>query len=209
MRYEPPKPGEVRICPSCGTRNKARMARCAACAEALGTIPPQARAAVWRPMPPSRMPRGTRIALAVGTVLALLTGLYLRQTFRASLDLGEVRADSTVEAPPPAEVAAEPIPDSELTYQPFARGTNAPIMPPPGHVEGVAPMPEREAAAVGDSGMVSITPSDARRKVLGSGRRTFTNDDLDALRAAEPMTPPVPAAPPPTMPDGSPAPSGN
>jgi hypothetical protein len=155
-------------------------------------------------MPPSRLPRGTRIALAAGAVVALITGLYVRQTFRASLDLGEVRADGGIEAPPPSQVPAEPIPDGELTYTPFARGTSAPIAPPPAAIEGVARMPEREAAAVSDTGMMSVTPSDARRRVLG-GKRTFTNDDLDALRAAEPMMPAAPAAPPATMPDGSPA----
>ena len=111
--------GDFRICPSCGSRNKAAFNFCVRCSEAMdatGTAAPR-----LANVPAPGNPRVMRFILAGGVVAAVAALLVVRSMLAEVPDVTEdVRADSATAAeapapPPPVSgwtpgggVAAEP-----------------------------------------------------------------------------------------------------
>lgn len=211
MVVEAVRPGDFRVCPGCRARSKARESACRSCGRALGDAPLLAPAPAGRSFSPGPLPGRVRALIGVGVAAAVATGVYVGHTFRATFEeTSAVRADTvTVRATEPPLV--ETVPDTELTWTPPARGSSAPIVAggafgtgpavvaPEAGLEAVAAAPATETAAIADSGMMSITPSETRRRVLGDPRRTFTNDDLIRLRASDAMGAPAAPAPAPSV----------
>ena len=96
--------GEFRICPSCGSRNKAAHQFCVRCSASLHAAPATVPAAGAGRSGNTRM---MRFLLAAGVIAAIGVGLIVHTVFRATLEVTpiseDVRADSarTVSAPPP------------------------------------------------------------------------------------------------------------
>src|SRR5688572_24445040 len=95
--------GDFRICPSCGSRNKAAYNYCVRCSVELDA----AAADVGRTAggTPSGNPRLMRFLLAAGVIAAIAAGLVVRTVFRATLEVQDiseaVRADSARTVLPP------------------------------------------------------------------------------------------------------------
>ena len=182
------KPGDFRICPSCGSRNKAAYNYCVRCSAKLDEAATGAEPLVYTALPDNR--RMMRFLLAAGVIAALAAGLVVRTVFRATLEVPEisqdVRADSarTVSAPPPpvsgwvpgatVPVEPDPAPRWSSTSFPVAR-------PNPYDVPGDP-----------SASMVGIAPSPPRVRAAMARKRVFTEDDLLATRGGPTPPPPEP-----------------
>jgi hypothetical protein len=182
------KAGDFRICPSCGSRNKAAYNYCVRCsAELDATATGAAPAAITTP---TGNPRMMRFLLAAGVMAAIAAGLIVRTVFRATLEVPEisqdVRADGarTVSAPPPpvsgwvpgatVPVEPDPAPTWSSTSFPVAR-------PNPYDVPGDP-----------SASMVGIAPSPPRVRAAMARKRVFTEEDLLGTRGWSTPPPPEP-----------------
>lgn len=177
--------GDFRICPSCGSRNKAAYNYCVRCSAELDAAVAMAAPAI---MAPPGNTRTMRFLLAAGVIAAIGAGLVVRTVFRATLEVPEisqdVRADSarTVSAPPPpvsgwvpganVPVEPDPAPSWSSTSFPVAR-------PNPYDVPGDP-----------NASMVGIAPRAPQVRAAMARKRVFTGDDLLATRGW--TTPPPP-----------------
>jgi hypothetical protein len=191
------RPGDYRVCPRCLSRHKVQDLRCTHCNAIL------AGAAVRHAAPPAaaagRTSRGLRVVLAVGVLIALASGLWVRSLFRgAAVEDNAVQAASTA-APAPVPAAEPSFTPPVLSYPPtvgysggvpanMASLTVAPTPLPAAPLPVIA-TPAPMDAAVPAAGMTSIAPpSQPTRKTA------FTNDDLSRERIAAPVvSAPAPA----------------
>ena len=166
--------GDFRICPSCGSRNKAAHNYCVRCSAELDAAATGAAPAAITARPGNT--RMMRFLLAAGVVAAIAAGLIVRTVFRATLEVPDisqdVRADSarTVSAPPPpvsgwvpganVPVEPDPAPSWSSTSFPVAR-------PNPYDVPGDP-----------NASMVGIAPRAPRVRAALARKRVFTGDDL-------------------------------
>jgi hypothetical protein len=188
--------GDFRICPSCGSRNKAAYNYCVRCSAEL-----DAAAAMERVAGPARSgnTRVMRFVLAGGVIAALAVGLAVRTVFRATLEVPptseDVRADSarTAIAPPPPPVSGwypganvpvetERAPSGSSHSAPSWSGDSFPVARPnPYDVPGDP-----------NASMVGIAPRAPRARAAMLRQRVFTDHDLLATRGGPGSTPPAP-----------------
>jgi hypothetical protein len=171
--------GDYRICPSCGTRHKVQDLRCSRCHTVLAGAPVK-HSQPARVVPIAAPSRGMRAAVAVGVVVALASGLWVRSLFRGTALNDSVEA-STVgapEAPAPQPTWTPPA----LSYPPIV-GYNQGV---PSSMAALAiqggPLPTNAPGAISaePTGMTSIAPpSEPTRKTA------FTNDDLVRMRGGQ------------------------
>jgi hypothetical protein len=181
--------GDFRVCPSCGSRNKAAHRYCVRCSAPLHAPATAAPGAARAARPGST--RMMRFVLAAGVVAAIAVGLIVRTVFRATLEVPaiseDVRADSarTVAAPPPPPVSG------------WYPGGNVPVEP------DTAPRWSSDSFRVarpnpydvpGDpnASMVGIAPRAPRVRAARARQRVFTDDDLLETREAGWSTLPAP-----------------
>ena len=186
--------GDFRICPSCGSRNKAAYKYCVRCSAELDAAAADVRRAAGSM--PSGNPRLMRFLLAAGVIAAVAAGLVVRTVFRATLEVQdiseEVRADSarTVLPSPPPPVSG------------WVPGGNVPAQPDvaPSWSSNPAPSWSRDSFPVarvnpydvpGDTNasMVGIAPRAPRDRAAMARKRVFTEDDLLATRGGAWSTP--------------------
>jgi hypothetical protein len=180
--------GDFRICPSCGSRNKAAYLYCVRCSAQLDAA--AADAGLASGAAPAGSPRMMRLVLAAGVIAAIAAGLIVRTVFRATLEVpvisDDVRADSarTVDAPPP--------PPPVSGWYP---GANVPVAPEtvPAWSNNSAPTWSSDSFPVervnpydvpGDpnASMVGIAPRAPRDRAALLQKRVFTENDLLATR---------------------------
>jgi hypothetical protein len=174
------RPGDYRVCPSCGSRHKVQDLRCTHCNTVLAGTPIRHASAPVSAAASVRSGRGLRAALAVGVLLALASGLWVRSLFRgAAIEDAAVQASSATAPVPLAEPSFTP---PVLNYPPvvgyggvppnMAALTIAPS-PLPASPLPMTTMPAPVDAAVPQTGMTAIAPpSQPTRKT------TFTDADL-------------------------------
>ena len=175
--------GDFRVCPSCGTRHKVQDLRCERCHTILAGTPVQHSAPARIATPATRPGRGMRALLAVGVVVALGAGLWVRSLFRGAPLQDSVEASSVTV--PPAPVPQPTWTPPALSYPPIV-GYNQGV---PSSMAALAiqggPLPVNAPAApaapAGEpSSMTSIAPpSEPTHKTA------FTNDDLLRLRGGQ------------------------
>ena len=199
------RPGDYRVCPRCLARHKVQDLRCTHCNAVLAGVPVR-HAAAPASAAPARTGRGLRIALAVGVLIALASGLWVRSLFR-----GAAIEDNAVQAANPAA----PLPVAQPSFTPpvlnypstVGYGGGVPanmaslaIAPTPLPANPlpvpVTATPAPVDAAVPQVGMTSIAPPTQPTR-----KTAFTNDDLSGDRVAAPVvSAPIAAAPPVTSP---------
>jgi len=178
--------GDFRICPSCGSRNKAAHNYCVRCSASL-----QAAAATAAPPAGVARPgnrRTMRFVLAAGVIAALALGLIVRTVVQATSEVSalseDVRADSarTASAPPPpvsgwypGANVPEPAPAPAQTWSSTS-------------FEVARPNPYDVPGDPATS-MVGIAPSAPRVRAATARKRVFTDDDLLATRGGAWSTP--------------------
>jgi hypothetical protein len=183
------KAGGFRICPFCGSRNKAAHNYCVRCSESLDG--PAAAAARAAGGPARKGTTMTRFLIAAAAVVAIGIGFMIHTLLRATSEVSalseDVRADSarTVSAAPPpvsgwypgANVPVEPdtAPTWSSTSFPTAR-------PNPYDVPGDP-----------NASMVGIAPSPPHVRAALARKRVFTEQDLLATRGGAWSTPPASA----------------
>lgn len=182
--------GDYRVCPKCKARHKVQDLRCAQCHTVLAGTPVR-HAAPTRVEAAAvpRVGRGLRALLAVGLVIALGAGLWVRSLFRGASLQDSVEASSATVPPAPAPQPTWTPP--ALSYPPIV-GYNQGGVPPSMAALAIqgGPLPTSAPAAPSAeaSSMTSIAPpSEPTRKTA------FTNDDL--VRTREGQGAPVVAAP--------------
>ena len=207
------RPGDYRVCPRCLARHKVQDLRCTHCNAVLaGTAVRHAAPVVAATS--SRAGRGLRVVLAVGVVVALAAGLWVRSLFRgAAIEDNAVQAASTAATVPAAAPTFTPpvldypatvgyssgVPSSmaSLTIAPTPLPADSlPIAPAVPPVDSVAPS--------SGSGMTAIAPSSQ-----STNKTAFTNDDLSRERAPAavvraPAVVPAPTAAPPSVTSSAP-----
>jgi hypothetical protein len=164
--------GDYRVCPSCKARHKVQDLRCTQCDTVLAGTPVQHSVPTRIATTAARPGRGMRALLAVGVVVALACGLWVRSLFRGAPVQDSVEASSaTVPAAPAPQPTWTP---PALSYPPIV-GYNQGVPPSMAAlaIQG-GPLP---TSAAEPTGMTSIAPpSEPTRKTA------FTNDDLLRLR---------------------------
>ena len=182
--------GDYRVCPKCKARHKVQDLRCAQCHTVLAGTPVRhaAPTRVEAAATP-RSGRGLRALLAVGLVIALGAGLWVRSLFRGASLQNSVEASSVTlpAAPDPQPTWTPPA----LSYPPIV-GYNQGGVPPSMAALAIqgGPLPTSAPAAPSaePSSMTSIAPpSEPTRKTA------FTDDDL--VRTREGQGAPVVATP--------------
>src|SRR5262245_23066338 len=111
------RPGDYRVCPSCGARHKVQDLRCAHCNTVLAGAPVRHADSAAMVTTAARSSRLLRAMLAAGVVIALAAGLWVRSLFRgASLQDTAVEASTAASLPAltPAPTWTPPV----LTYPP-------------------------------------------------------------------------------------------
>lgn len=181
--------GDFRICPSCGSRNKAAHSYCVRCSTDLRAAATATSAAGWARQ---GSPRLMRFLLAAGVIAALAVGLIVRTVFRATLEVApiseDVRADSarTVSAPPPppvsgwypganVPVAPDATGQAEVGFQAGTGSWSSSSFP----VERANPY---DVPGDPNASMVGIAPRAPRARAAMLRRRVFTDNDLLATR---------------------------
>jgi hypothetical protein len=182
--------GALRICPSCGSRNKASHNFCVRCSAPMDAA--EAGAPRMANAPASGNPRLMRFLLAGGLIAAVGAGLFVRSMLAEVPDVSEdVRADSarTVDAPPPPEVSGwapgAGLPEPQAA--PWSSESFPVARPNPYDVPG-------DPA----TSMVGIAPSAPRVRAAVNRRRVYTEADLLATRGgawSAPAPTPEPARP--------------
>ncbi len=191
--------GELRICPACGSRNKATHRFCVRCSGAMDAL--EAGSPRLANRPASGNPRILRFLLAAGMVAALGAGLLVRSMLAEVPDESEVRADSAgtaVAAPAPAPPVSGWTPGSGVTAErpaPAAWSRSATAPPAPAWSATSFPVARPNPYDVpGDpnESMVGIAPSAPAVRAAKNRRRVYTEEDLIATRGGA-WTAPTPA----------------
>jgi hypothetical protein len=191
------RPGDFRVCPSCGARHKVQDLRCSRCTTSLVGAPIRHAAPVRPRTVGAASSRTVRAMMAAGVVLALAAGLWVRSVFKgAALEQSVAAAAGPSAAPPAPPVAAPDWTPPSLSY-PATPPLRPALTAIPSATDPVAgpPLAPMVGASVPvsdtpNTGMVSIAPSGPRP----SGRTTFTDDDLARVRTQGAATLPPPAA---------------
>jgi hypothetical protein len=175
--------GDYRVCPKCKARHKVQDLRCAQCHTVLAGTPVRHAAPRLEPAAAARSSRATRALLAIGLVIALGAGLWVRSLFHGANLQDSVEASSVTAPPAPAPPPTWTPP--ALSYPPIV-GYNQGV---PSSMAALAiqggPLPVTAATAPAlpsaePSSMTSIAPpSEPTRKTA------FTNDDLVRLRGGQ------------------------
>jgi hypothetical protein len=178
------RPGDYRVCPTCGARHKIQDIKCARCKTVLVGTRVHHAAPVPVTVAAARSSRSLRAVGAVGLVVALGAGLWVRSVFRDAALQDTVEASSTAAAMPraPEPTWQPPV----LSYPPVV-GYNTGV-PPSMAALTIHNTPPADAPS---TGMTSIAPpSEPTRKTV------FTDDDLMRVRAHDeaPAVPHVAAA---------------
>src|SRR5437763_7412624 len=122
------RPGDYRICPSCGARHKVQDLRCARCQAVLaGTPVRHASGMSIRSAGTPSSKRGLRAVLAVGLVVAVAAGFLVRSLFRGT------RLQDAVEASAPLPSASATPSDWKppvLNYPPVVGSNTGSGVPP-------------------------------------------------------------------------------
>ncbi len=181
--------GDLRNCPSCGSRNKASFKYCVRCSVAMDA-PAAARpvrAAAARPTYAAPAGGSRRLLLAAGAIALIAAGLAIRTVVRATQEAsvisGEVRADGAGAVLPPPAISG------------WTPGAGLPAAPdaPPAPSSSAAPSWSSESFPVattnpydvpGDpnASMVGIAPRAPRARAAMLQKRVFTDNDLLATR---------------------------
>ena len=104
------RPGDYRICPSCGARHKVQDLRCAQCDAVLAGTPVRHAAPAPTATAASRSGRsGLRVVLAAAVLIALGAGFLVRSLFRGA------QVQQSVQAATPVAAAASPAPPQSWT----------------------------------------------------------------------------------------------
>jgi hypothetical protein len=169
--------GDYRVCPKCKARHKVQDLRCTQCQTVLAGTPVRHAAPRLEPAAAARSSRAMRALLAVGLVIALGAGLWVRSLFRGASIQDSVEASSMTVPPAPAPQPTWTPP--ALSYPPIV-GYNQGV---PSSMAALAiqasPLPATAPAAE-PAGMTSIAPpSEPTRKTA------FTNDDLVRMRGGQ------------------------
>jgi hypothetical protein len=172
--------GDYRVCPKCKARNKVQELRCGECHTVLAGTPVRHAAPRLEPAAAARSSRAMRALLAVGVVVALGAGLWVRSLFRGAPLQDSVEASSVTVPPAPAPQPTWTPP--ALSYPPIV-GYNQENQGVPPSMAALAiqggPLPTGAPTAE-PTGMTSIAPpSEPTRKTA------FTNDDLLRLRGSQ------------------------
>jgi hypothetical protein len=179
------RPGDYRVCPSCSARHKVQDLRCWRCNTVLAGAPVRHAAPAAVAVTAARASRGLRAVLAIGVVVALAAGLWVRSMFRGAQLEDSVEASSATlpAAPAPDPAWTPPV----LSYPPIV-GYNQGV--PPGMAAlAIQAGPPAAADSAPATGMTSIAPpSEPTRKTA------FTNDDLVAGRGQDAPVPMAPVA---------------
>src|SRR5258708_4674625 len=153
------RPGDYRICPSCGAPHKVQDLRCAQCRAVLaGTPVHHAAPATVRPAGSPRSGRGLRALLAIGLLLAVGAGLLVRSLFRGAHLQDAVQASASVSAASPSPANwAPPV----LNYPPVV-GYNTGV---PSSMVGLtiqntpaSPIPGQASGDAATTGMTTMAP---------------------------------------------------
>jgi hypothetical protein len=196
MPIEVWRPGDYRVCPSCGTRHKVQDLRCTRCRTVLAGAPVRHAAPSPAMVSAPRSSRGLRAFMAAALVVALAAGLWVRSLFRGAnlQDSVEASSLSATAAPNPAPSWQPPV----LSYPPIV-GYNQGV-PPSMAALAIQGAPPTTGVEAQPTGMVSIAPpSEPTRKTA------FTNDDLMRTRSG-PGVVTMAAAEPPAAPGSVSAP---
>lgn len=180
------RPGDYRICPSCGARHKVQDLRCAQCQAVLaGTPVLHATPVTIRPAGSAPSGRGLRAVLAVGLVVALGAGFLVWNLFRGAHLQQTVQAATPAASATAAPAAFTP---PVLNYPPvvgYNTGVPASMVgltiqnPPPSASAMQASLPSASGDAAGAStGMTSVAPP-----AQPTHKTAFTNDDLEHVRS--------------------------
>jgi len=102
------RPGDYRLCPSCRTRHKVQDIKCATCGTVLVGRPVQHAAAAAVAVAGGRPNSTVRVLLAVGLLLALGAGLWMRSLFRGASLQQSVEASGTAAVAPTPAPGLEP-----------------------------------------------------------------------------------------------------
>lgn len=179
------RPGDYRVCPSCGARHKVQDLRCTRCHAVLAGTPVRHGAPTTVAVTTARSGRGLRAVLAVGLVIALAAGLWVRSMFRGAQleDSVEASSATTLAVRAPEPTWTPPI----LSYPPIV-GYNQGI-PPSMAALAIQGGPPGATESAASTSMTSIAPpSEPTRKTV------FTNDDLVAMRGRSAPAPTTPVA---------------
>ena len=194
--------GDYRVCPKCNARHKVQDLRCGLCHTVLAGTP--VRHADSTRVESARMAgsnRGMRALLAVGLVIALAAGLWVRSLFRGASLQSSVEASSVAVPPEPAPQPTWTPP--ALSYPPIV-GYNQGGVPPSMTALAIqgSTLPA-SAPGTEPAGMTSIAPpSEPTRKTA------FTNDDLVRMRGQGPAAVATAVAPTSTVAPASAVPAG-
>ncbi len=170
--------GDYRVCPKCKARHKVQDLHCAQCHTVLAGTP--VRHAAPTHIETATTGRALRALLAVGLVIALGAGLWVRSLFRDAPLQDSVEASSVTVPPAPAPPPTWTPP--ALSYPPIVGYNQGNQGVPPSMaaltIQG-GPLPT-SAPAAEPTGMTSIAPpSEPTRKTA------FTNDDLVRMRGGQ------------------------
>jgi flagellin-like hook-associated protein FlgL len=186
--------GDYRVCPACGSRNKAAHNFCVRCSASLEATAPAATRLTAASRP--RTTRPMRFVVAVGVLLAIGAAFALYTVSRATQEVAVlsegVRADS-------GETAAVPAPPPPVSG--WYPGANVPVEPDtaPSWSSSSFPVARPNPYDVpGDpsASMVGIAPRAPRSRAAMLRQRVFTDQDLLATRESHWSTPaPEPARP--------------
>ena len=174
--------GDYRVCPKCGARHKVQDLRCTQCDTVLAGAPVRHAVPTRIAVTAAHSGRGMRAVLAIGLVVALGGGLWVRSLFRGAALQDSVVASSATSAvvPAPQPTWTPPV----LGYPPIV-GYNQGVPPSMAAlaIQG-GPLPS-SAPAAEPTGMTSIAPPREP-----THKTAFTNDDLERLRGSQ-GAPPV------------------
>jgi hypothetical protein len=179
------RPGDYRLCPACGARHKVQDLRCTKCNAVLAGTPVRHGSLAPATVSGARSSGSLRAVLAVGLLVAVGAGLWIRTLFRGANLQESVQASGTAPSTVP-----EAIPDQApswappvLQYPPIV-GYNRGGVPPSMAALAMqaSPVPSAEGPSA-PAGMTSIAPpSEPTRKTA------FTNEDLERGRSAATVT---------------------
>jgi hypothetical protein len=182
------KAGEFRICPSCGSRNKAANNYCVHCSAAMDAVAATGPGTAAATSPPRSTKLLVPFVLAAAIVAAIGVGVVIRNILAEIPDVSEdVRADSARAADAPA-----PPPPVSGWYP----GASAPVEPDTAPAWSSTPVPAAPRPNTDDvpadpgSAVVGIAPSPPRVRAEVNSRRVLTEEDLRATRGGPRSTPP-------------------
>jgi hypothetical protein len=167
--------GDYRVCPKCNARHKVQDLRCGLCHTVLAGVPVRHADTRGESLRTAGSGRGMRALLAVGLVIALGAGLWIRSLFRGASLQDSVEASSAAVPPAPAPQPTWTPP--ALSYPPIVGYNQGSVPSNMAALTIQGGPPASSAPGAETSGMTSIAPpSEPTRKTA------FTDDDLVRTR---------------------------